>query len=175
MCLCGVLAAASHPTNFHARQDWTDTISAEARARLKPLSKSQPTHLLSLSLIQFLIQNDKTVYLTFWGSTETTWTIWSWFKWGGLHTESQQLHSCFCRKAGISSTGLALDLSLGCKPANAGDMEDPEFDSWDSEPSSVIYIHKKFTGRRRTLVCQWNPPVYVMKPENDNVLNLMVD
>lgn len=28
-----------------------------------------------------------------------------------------------------------------------------------SRPQWVIYIHKKFTGRRRILVSQWNPPV----------------
>lgn len=73
------------------------------------------------------------------------WTIWSWFKWGSLLTESQQLHSCFCRKAGVSSTecALALDLSLGCKAANAGDLKDPDFDSWDTEPSSVNNLHSR--------------------------------
>lgn len=137
-------------------------IPAEARTRLKPLSKRQATHLLCLSLIQFHIQNDKTVYLTLWGSTRTTWTIWSWFKWRGLFTESQQLHGCFCRKTGVSSTvcALALDLSLGCKPATEGDMEDPEFDSWDTGPSSVSNWHsQEIRSRRRTLAGQWNPPV----------------
>lgn len=120
-------------------------IPADARKRLKPLSKRQPTHLLCLSLIQFHIQNDKTVYVALWGSIGTTWTIWNWFKWGGLLTESQQLHSWFWRKAGVSSTGcaLALDLSLGCKPANAGDMEGPVFDSWNTELSSVSDLYSE--------------------------------
>lgn len=54
-------------------------------------------------------------------------------------------HSSFCRRAAVSSTGcaLALDLSLGCKPANAGDMEDPELDSSDTELSSVSNLHSQ--------------------------------
>lgn len=133
----------SHQFSCKARLGWR--IPADARKRLKPLSKRQPTHLLCLSLIQFHIQNDKTVYVALWGSIGTTWTIWSWFKWGGLLTESQQLHIWFWRKAGVSSTGcaLALDLSLGCKPANAGDMEGPVFDSWNTESSSVSDLYSQ--------------------------------
>lgn len=131
-----LLAAASHPTNFHARQDWTDTYPSWSHHLKDSLHTSCVCHWFS-----FTFRMIKLFYLTLWGSVGTTWTIWSWFKWGGLCTESQQLHGCFCRKAGVSSTGcaLALDLCSGCK--SAGDMEDPQFDSWDTELSLVSNLH----------------------------------